>query len=386
MEVDYRIKGESRLEQGLEDNLGLPVVVTKAGTTFVIEAKGRDAKVFTEGNMDCLLAGLNKKRGARRNVPVRIHLRYPEIPAASARMALRRIESAAADKPEAGGRRYVQMNIDGGPRVFEWEGLRKYVEEVFSGFDRKKTVAGLAIDGEFSQPDEKQKDWLARNRIKVRYVFGPALGYAGESNGDAKGILRTMSEYGLRAPVLFYWAGERKEVVAEVLRSALRHNKLSGIGILPYFFSPRFNCYADIPSDGVNGFGDVVEFLLEDRMLGDYLDEPISYIEERLAGTANSQCMKYSVNAEGALLPFRRFAFTPGEHGITMYGRCRDCVWKHICGGIDSSPRENKRQYKVIAEAWCVFQKTFMRRIARECLEIREYMHKHNGKMPEAAS
>jgi hypothetical protein len=224
-------------------------------------------------------------------------------------------------------------------------------------------------------------DWLAERRIPARFVLGPALGYPSELKKDTAKALTAMSEHGLRAPVLFYWSGQSCTVVAGLLKKALRLNKLAGVGILPHFLSPRFDCKT-IPIDAaLKKFAEVLAFLYADRQLSEFLEEPVSDIEERLTDSPRARCVRALVTESGGLLAFRRFPFAAGgrlskksQFKVAMCGRCGRCAWKHICGGIDRSPAEFRRQHRIIADAWCLHQKILMRRVIGECLEIREQL------------
>ena len=69
-----------------------------------------------------------------------------------------------------------------------------------------------------------------------------------------------------------------------------------------------------------------------------------------------------------------------------MYGTCRGCVWRRICGGVDSSTKGFGVEHKIIANGWCEHRKRQIRQIAGECLEIREQLDKIKDKIMEGAA
>jgi hypothetical protein len=203
-----------------------------------------------------------------------------------------------------------------------------------------------------------------------------------------------MSGYGLRVPLLYYWSGEACEGVANVLKKALRLNKLAGIGVLPCFLSPRFDGRTIGANPDLKGFSKVVGFLYADRLLSEYLEEPVSDIESRLAVSPNAKSVRALITEKGDLLQFRRFPFAAvswlvrenmDSRPVPLYGRCRRCAWRQICGGVDVSPLGFRKQFKIAADAWCEYRKIFMRRIVGECLEIREHIHRIKGGLLKGA-
>jgi hypothetical protein len=226
-------------------------------------------------------------------------------------------------------------------------------------------------------------DWLVMRRILTRFILGPILGYPADLKGDNARALSAMSEYGLRIPVLFYWSGESTVEVAGLLKMALRLNKLGEVGILPYFLSPRFDFQNGLNGDGLNGFSDVLEFLYADRQLAEFIEEPISEIEQRLAGAVQSLSINVIITKTGDLHGFRRFPLAARRISIgklqlkvPMSGRCERCAWKQLCGGIDRLSAATAEEHKIAAEAWCLNQKNLMRRVTGECLDLREYLDK----------
>jgi hypothetical protein len=253
------------------------------------------------------------------------------------------------------------------------------------------------------RPNRYYIDWLTRQRIVVRYVLGPALGYAGDIDSRTAKILKAMSDEGLRVPVLFYWSGESASAVRDVLRRALRLNKFAGVGILPCFLSPRFDCRTMNNHNNSNGFPRIVSRLYSDRMLCEHLEEPISDIEHRLAGSTAAHCVRGLITEQGDLMSFRHFPSAAKNRlngkslcqaptralaeqlNAPMCSRCRRCAWRHICGGVDAAPRSFKRQYQIAADAWCQHRKILMQRIIGECLEIREQLHQIKDQPPKSA-
>jgi hypothetical protein len=384
---------EKNLQQRIEDSVKLPVVVTRSGTIFVLDSQGKDAKVLSAGDVKDTsvidTGGLRKRRPIRnrRNIHYKLILRYPQVSAETAEEAMKQLE------PEGDKRRFINITIDTGPGGFDWGQLQKYVSGLIPRRDKQppanksKDIITVRIEGAISRPTVEQINWITRQGIITRLVLGSAVNHAGDIGGAEATVLKAMSEEGLRVPILYYWAGEQREKVAETLRRALRLNKLSGIGILPYFMSARFDCQGEIPGELLSRFCEVVEFIHKDGFLSEFLEEPVSEIEQRLGGSPEARSSRYVVTPQGGLFSFRQFAFAAvRSEKAALYRPCRGCVWRHICGGVDSPPKIKKKQYKIITDAWCGHRRTLLRQIAGECLEIREHLNRFKDQILETAT
>jgi len=374
----------NRRQQELEDKLKAPVVISKSGKAYVVDLPGGDARILPEnwvlkpGRLTGLGIARGKKPAQKRYpVTIRLFLRYPEISFKSADKAIKRL-AAFAKKPVS-----VHVIIETGKNPPEWNRLQKFTSRIFNSLVELKVRAAIIIEGVFSRPDKQIMNWLVMRRILTRFILGPDLGYPADLKGDNARALSAMSEYGLKIPVLFYWSGQNAIEVSELLKKALRLNKLAGAGILPYFLSPRFDCRIGFNGADLNGFSDVLAFLYADRQLAEFIEEPVSEIEQRLAGPVQSHFINALITKSGDLRGFRRFPFAAGRISIgklqikvPMSGRCERCAWKRICDGVDRSPEASGRQHKIAAEAWCLNQKNLMRRVIGECLDIREYLDK----------
>jgi hypothetical protein len=314
------------------------------------------------------------------NVPVKLILKYPEVSVRAADKAIKGLE------PDTTKKQLVHISIDTGPLPFDWDRMEQFVSGLLDKRGNSKIVAVITIDGVFTRPAKRQMNRLVQKGIISRFILGPALSYSCGLEGDNASAVKAMSENGLRVPVLFYWGGEKQTIVAQQFRKALRINKLSGISILPYFMSPRFECKAQALGPYLNNFTEVLSFLYNDRLLSEFLDEPISDVERRLSNSPSSRGIQYIVSRRGDLMQFRRFPYAAGPVKTAMYDPCKRCVWRYICGGVDSSPQVLGRLHKMLAGAWCNCRLSLMRRIAGECLEIREHLYKYQNQLLEKAS
>jgi hypothetical protein len=389
MKVVTRIDNASQRSQELEDKLRMPVVVSKSGTAYVVDLPGGDARVLSRADLlnPKRLAGLNKgqgKRSAQKRYPVtvRLFLRYPGISFKSVDKVIRRL----ARLP----RKLVSIHviIETGISPPDWKRLQKFATGIFDLLVKLKIRSGIIIEGVFSRPDKRIMDWLVMRRILTRFVLGPSLGYPADLKGDNAKALSAMSEYGLRIPVLFYWSGQDAGEVAGLLKKALRLNKLGGAGILPHYVSPRFDCRNHNDCINLNDFSDMLAFLYADKQLAEFIEEPVSEIEQRLAGPVHSRYINAIVTKSGEILGFRRFAFAAGRISteklqlkVPMSGRCERCVWKRLCGGVDRLNAGTGRLQKSVTESWCLHQKKLMRRVTGECLDLREYLDKIKNKV-----
>jgi hypothetical protein len=104
-----------------------------------------------------------------------------------------------------------------------------------------------------------------------------------------------------------------------------------------------------------------------------------------LAVSPGAKSIRALITEKGGLLQFRRFPFAASKNTVLLYGRCKRCAWRQICGGIDVSPPGLRKQFKIAADAWCEYRKIFMRRIVGECLEIREHIHRIKGGLLKGA-
>jgi hypothetical protein len=371
-------------QQELEDKLKAPVVVSKSGTVYVVDLSGGNARVLSRDDLlrPRRLAGLNKgqeKKPVRKCYPVtvRLFLRYPEIPFKSVDKVIRRFAGLS--------RKLVSIHviIETGTKPPGWNRLQKFAKGIFDLLVKLKIRSGIVIEGVFSRPDKRIMDWLVMRRILTRFVLGPSLGYPAALKGDNARALSAMSEYGLRIPVLFYWSGQDAVEVAGLLKKALRLNKLGGIGILPYFLSSRFDYQKGLNGNDLNGFSDMLAFLYADKQLAEFIEEPISEVEQRLAGPLQSRYINAIMTKSGEILGFRRFSFAAGrmftgklQLRAPMLGRCERCAWQRLCGGVDRLNADAGRLQKNVTEAWCFNQKKLMRRVTGECLDLREYLDK----------
>jgi hypothetical protein len=371
-------------QQELEDKLKAPVVVSKTDTAYVVDLPGVDVQVLSRADLSKpkRLTGLDKGQGKkpaqkRYPVTVRLFLRYPEIPLKSVNKVIKRL-AGQAKKPVS-----VHVIIETGVSPPEWNRLQKFASGIFDSLLKLKVRAAIIIEGVFSRPDKQIMNWLVMRRILTRFILGPSLGYPADLTGDNARAISAMSEYGLRIPVLFYWSGQSAVEVAGLLKKALRLNKLAGVGILPHYLSSRFDCQNHFDGDDLNGFSDVLAFLYADRQLAEFIEEPVSEVEQRLAGSAQSRFINAIMTKSGNLLGFRRFPFAAGRIStgklqlkVPMSWRCERCVWKRLCGGIDRLSAASRWQHEIAGQAWCLNQKKLMRRVVGECLEIREYLDK----------
>jgi hypothetical protein len=382
-----------QLHQQLEHKLKLPVVFTQSGTVYVLDAFGKNAEVLAAGRRSTSkFLRRREKTPERRQLSIKLSLRYPDVPLEAANSCLGKIGSIAT-KVQA-----IHIVIETGVSAPDWARLERYITALMSNMQNKyKIPSGITIDGVFARPGRRHVDWLAKHRIVARYVLGPALGYAGNLDGKTSKVLKAMSDEGLRVPVLFYWSGQDGVEVKEVLSRALRLNKFAGVGILPCFLSPRFDSQTSHNHGDSEGFSDVVGSLYADRLLCEHLDEPIGDIEQRLAGAPGANCVRGLITEDGELLSFRHFPFAANHRSVKssrspasqlnvpMCERCRRCAWRHICGGVDAAPPGLRQQHKIIADAWCQHRRILMRRITAECLEIREHLNQFKGRLPRSA-
>jgi hypothetical protein len=382
------------LQQQLENRFKLPVVATQSGKIYVVDTFGKDASLFTAGRRNTLKFLQNRKITVnKRQLSAKLVIRYPEV---SLPAALSAVEKIGID---ATGVRSFNITIDAGPSSPQWTRLEKFVSAIISNLRSKsQTPVAVSIDGAFARPDEHHIDWLARRRVALRYVLGPALGYAADLNSRTAKILKAMSDEGLRVGVLFYWSGQGCGEVKKVFNRALRLNKFAGVGILPCFLSPRFDCRTINDRNNSDGFARIVSRLYSDRTLCEYLEEPVSDIENHLAGSAPARRVNWLITEIGDLLSFRQFPFT-ANHGSAkssaspasqliapLCGLCTRCAWRHICGGVDAAPRRLIKQHKIALDSWCKHRKILMKRIIGECLEIREHLQRVKGLLPKEAT
>jgi hypothetical protein len=371
------------LQEKLENKLKLPVVITRTKKVFVLDSFGKNIKVVSaRGASKASYSGLRGKILHRnhQNAPIRLILKYPEVSVRAADKAIKELE------PNTTKKRLIHITIDTGPLPFDWDRIEQFVTGLLDRQNNSKIVPVITIEGVLSRPNRRQMNRLVQKGIISRFVLGPALGYSEGLEGDNAGAVKAMSDNGLRVPVLFYWGGENKTIVARQFRKALRLNKLSGISILPYYQSPRFECKGQLLAPYLNNFTEVLSFLYNDRLLSEFLDEPIGDVERRLSNSPISRGIQYIVTRGGGLMRFRRFPFAGGAVETAMYGPCKRCAWRYICGGVDSSTQVPGRQYKMIADAWCSCRLSLMRRIAGECLEIREHLYKNKNQLQEMSS
>jgi len=376
IEMDFQQAG-MKLQQQFEDKLRLPVVVSQSGTAYVLDSSCVQAEVLKD---DAVSRELYKRRGTKMSPAVRLFLRYPEVPVAAAKAVVEKISSDAM-KPQS-----IHIIIDTGIAPVAWPALKQMTTTILNIPLNFKIPARITIYGVFTCPDENEVNWLTSRRIFSRYILGPALGYAADLDAQAAKSIEEMANQGLRVPLLYYWSGQGHREVAEVLNKALRLNKLAGVGILPYFLSPRFNHTTAASDSDLKSFSELVGFLYADRFLSEYLEEPVSDIEARLAGLPGAHSFDAIITEDNGLLPFRRFSFAAADKKVApLYGQCKRCVWRGVCGGIDSTPPAFRNQYKIIADAWCSYRKHFIRQFVRESLEIREHLGKIEDRIVKEA-
>jgi hypothetical protein len=391
MEADFQIDNKLSLQEEYEGKLKLPVVTTRTGTTFVLDPFGEDARILAKrksvSRPDFSRAELSAKsrRMASRNhrvLAMRLFAQYADVSAESADAAIRKLASAG-DRQKS-----VHITIETGPTPIDWGRLQKYAGSILSSFAKSKIRAGMTIEGVFNRPGSRIMGWLASQRVIVRFILGSELDYPVDLKSENAKVLSAMSQYGLRVPVLYYWSGQGGIEIAGVLKKALLLNKLAGVGVLPYYLSPRFDCRTRPVGRELEGFSDVITFLHTDRLLSEFLDEPVSDIEARLGNWLGARCARAIITKSAEMLFFRRFPFAAGKSRFktAISGRCKKCVWKQICGGIDRSPAAFRRQHKIIADAWCLNQKILMRRVIAECLEIRERLSQIKDNLLKDAS
>jgi len=311
--------------------------------------------------------------------------------------AIKRIGSVANNLSK------MQIIIDFGPGLFPWEKAVDVIQAL-RGVDVPKIPKQVIIDGSFSCPSEATMDFLVQQDVILRYVLGAALGYSGNLGKQEKEVLRTTSNYGLRVPVLFYWAGEDLLIVREILDEALSLNRASGISILPAFLSPHCD-----PEDldgriKAGGFDSVISYFYSDSSLSEFLDEPLVDIEERLSDSDRMNRLCVVIDSRGQIKPFRTFPFAIQRNDdvtydskkslellshparVPMWSRCKRCVWKHVCGGIDTFSGIHRRYQKGLFDIWCQYRQTYLRRIIRECLVIREHLGSQRDSMEKRRS
>ena len=390
IQADCQTDKMGRFQEELEKKLKLPVVVARSGKVYVLDALGRDVRVFTtDADLtadDFRNQGRVKKPRNRYFPYIQLFMRYPEVSVPTAEKALKKLTAKVTDL------RGVHITVDTGPCAEDWEKLRQVAFVLLSGLAKSKILASMTIDGVFSRPRRSQMDWLSGKRIVTRYVFGSSLGHADEIEAETAKTFEAISGYGLRMPVLFYWSGQNKTAVAELLKKALRLNKLAGVSILPQYLSPRFDCGTMLSGRDFKTFSEVLGFLHADRLLCEYLDDTSSDIEERLADSPLSHCSLGVITEAAKVLPFRRFPFAASTAVLNnlfkarMYDRCKRCSWRRICGGVDCSPSAFRQQHKIVADAWCANRKIFMQRIVLECLAIREQLNQFKDRLLKDAS
>jgi hypothetical protein len=398
----------------LEYRLGLPVVTIQPGTIAILDKFARHAEFLNEeeaskllglapaqmggqarADVDLLLQNtkLSQYRSQRRkkkNLSLRLYLRYSNSSASVAVTTIEKITSATTKIQK------IEIIIDTGPYPFDWDHVLKFIADLWRLRGKSQRIpTNIIIDGAFSCPDRHHMKGLVEMRAVFRYVLGSGLGYSGDLNGNDARKLVMMSDYGLRVPVLFYWSGEDHVVVEQLLKKALKLNKLSGVSVLPYFLSPYFDCRTmTLDVDG-RAFSNVVNGLYGDRLLSEFLDEPISNLENRISDCFTTSYVCALIRDTGERIPFKVFPFaTNGYDGrirkdteflelltrprtLPIYKRCRSCVWRHICGGVDKSPRTLRTEHKMATDVWCTCQKTFLQHIVSECLRIRDRISKY---------
>jgi len=297
----------------------------------------------------------------------------------------------------------MQIIVDFGPDFFSWEKVVDVVQAL-RVVDGSKIPKQIVIDGSFSCPSEATMDFLSQQDVILRYVLGAALGYSGNLSIQQKETLKTTSNYGLRVPVLFYWAGEDPLLVKEILEEALILNAASGIIILPAFLSPHCN-----PEDldgriKAAGFDSVVSYLYSDNSLSEFIDEPLIDIEERLSDSDHINRLCAVIDDRGQIRPFRTFPFAIQRNDdvtydskkslellshptrVPVWSQCKRCVWKYVCGGIDTFSGVHERYHKGLFEIWCQYRQTYLRKIIGDCIIICEHLSNQRDSMEKGES
>jgi len=282
--------------------------------------------------------------------------------------------------------RKIQIVITIGPHSFDWDDLLEIIRALRDNVRSQPRPISIFVDGAFSCPKVDQMELLVKYRVLFRYVLGCGLGYSGNLGKKESKDLMFMSDYGLRVPVLFYWAGECLESVIQLLKRALELNRLSGVNILPYFLSPFFDCKIVNGVVDEKNFLELINAVYSDCLLGEFIDEPINDIEERMIDCFQNKYLCGTVANTGEIMPFRAFPFSRGHYlenlrsvdslkillsgELPIYKQCKNCAWKHICGGIDKPSIVSIDQYENMSNVWCAFRKITMQRIVTECLRI----------------
>lgn len=400
------------IEKELENKLGLPVVSMQSGTIAVLDKLASRAEMLNKQDALKLLdysfgkkekseAGPNisqniiklrqKKRNNKKKVNIKLYFCCLHITSKDAAMAIRKIASGVSNISK------IQIFIDAGPGFFEWDRVLKLVENLYHVRGESVIATNIFIDASFSCPNKEHMDFLIKHKVILRYVLGSSLGYSENLYGKDAKALSTVSDYGLRVPVLFYWSGEKTEIVERILRRALELNRLSGIGLLPYFLHPHFDSNSFNNSVRGSAFLEMVNALYANHLFSEFMEEPICDLEDRMSDCNTNNHIRALITDKGRIVPFRTFPFAAlysnsrtsfkteeifrlfeNPNQLTIYNRCRRCVWKYICGGLDSNRCAPVEQYKTIANIWCKYQKTFMRQIVNECLAIRNFMRERN--------
>jgi hypothetical protein len=396
------------LEKRLEKKLKLPVVTIEERKIAVLEKFVKEVELLDVSEAEALvdsrfenemseltltsdikqrIASLSSRtyRGKVRRLNLKLYLCSCHLSGNAVLEAIRRIGSAANNLSK------IQIIVDFGPGLFPWNKIVDIVQALH-GVDGLKIPKQIIVDGSFSCPGEATMDFLVQQGVILRYVLGAALGYSGHLGKQEKEFLKTTSNYGLRMPVLFYWAGEDLLIVKEILEEALSLNRASGISILPAFLSPHCD-----PEDldgriKAGGFDSVVSYFYSDSSLSEFLDEPLIDIEERLSDSDHVDRLCAVIDGRGQIRPFRIFPFAIQRNGdvtydskkslellshparVPMWSRCKRCVWKHVCGGVDTFSGVHERYHKGLFDIWCQYRQTYLRQILRECLIIREHL------------
>jgi len=403
----------------LERALGLPVAPLRSGQIAVLDRFAKHAEVLTELEAMELLQPCNvekhklglsasenttvpyRKAGGkgRDGASVSLYCRRSCLSGPESVMAIKGMASDATNISR------LRIFLDTGPDTFEWDSVIAWIKtfcSVNGDPHGARITTNVFIDASFSCPSSDHMDFLVRHKVILRYILGSRLGYATGLDGREGGTLSRTCSYGLRVPVLYYWSGEDAESVANVLRNALVSNKLSGIGLLPYFMSPYFNPADDDGRIDGTGFLAALDGCYADHSLSEFMDEPFEDMEDRISHCGTRNHIHALVEGDGRILRFRAFPFTAllrhtpqstsgaGAPNVfsshrqpRLYGRCRSCSWKHICGGLDSCSSVSREQYHSISSVWCSSRKAYLRRVASECLDLRACVHKRSMPLGE---
>lgn len=394
------VPGMASVIQHAERVCNLPVVPLDLARVAVLDRVARARLVFQTHELTQLLAGTGSTgdtalwqelrqmieapvEEAERGTRLRVLVVPTEGMEKQIAELIRMLPTALPDSAA------VDFWIESHQPLLRWEVILKIASAIHTLPGNRKIPATIRVVIPPPCPPlpDRVLDAIVRSRIEVCVALGQQAGYPGDFDETSERLLKSLADFGWRVPVLFYYGDEDAPQVRSILSLALRHNRTSGIGLLPASLSPRAPMHEVIKTDRQRLLG-AIELLYRDPYLSEFLLEPVREIERRLEKSRSTRYVHLYLDERG----YRQFAAFPalaqnmdplspdalhqylvGDAIPKLDSRCATCAWSHLCGGMDAAPESS-----IAAQAFCSYRTALFRQIVGETIAVYEAMERRH--------